>query len=106
MTWLHTKPVIHPKVWNDVPDEQVMPSMILRDFIEYRRRQAKSEVAQRNVFRVFGIVQRARWVEVINTPPKSVMPSFPTALGLFLVVVMPGVVLQKIEWPSDQLTTN
>lgn len=55
--------MIHPKPWTNVPDKQD------NFFSEY----TKSEVAQRDVFRIFGIVQTAQMTEVIEVNPKSVM---------------------------------
>ena len=98
--------MVHPKVGNTVPHEEVHPSIGGADIVEDRAGHEKAQVAEDNELGILGLVQRAGRVEVVDTTAPAVLLALTTTLGLLLVVVVTGDVGKKIEDPAEQLLAD
>lgn len=100
---VRTKPVVYPEVGKKVPDEHVLESVGLAKSDEDSDGNSKTEITQEDEFGVLGFVQRARWVEVVDTREISVDLALSTTLRLTLVVVVTSDIGEEIHRPSKEL---
>jgi hypothetical protein len=59
--------MVHPDVWEEVPNEHVLESVGLAKTEQDGGSDGETEITQENEFGVLGFVQRASWVEVVDT---------------------------------------
>lgn len=95
--------MVYPEVGKEVPDEHVCESVSLAKRDEDSDGNSKTEITQEDEFGVLGFVQRAYWVEVVDTREISVNLTFSTTLGLTLVVVVASDVGEQVHRPSKEL---
>lgn len=100
---IHTEPVVHPEVWNKVPDEHVGPAISVAKVVEDGSGSKETQVAEQDEFAILGLVQRAGRVEVVDAGKPAVLLALATSLGLVLVVVVSGNVGGEVQDPSKEL---
>jgi len=98
-----TKPVVDPEVWDTVPDHEVSPAKLAADEEKERGGDQKSKVGQQDQVLVLLLVKRAGWHEVVDTTTVAVELADTLALGLLVVVVVAGNVVDEVSWPSTEL---
>ena len=101
-----TKPVVDPKVGNDVPHSQVRPSKVLANEDKNTDRYSKTEITQENELGVLGLVQWARWVKMVNAASETILFALATAFMLALMVVVASDVERDIQEPANKLLSN
>lgn len=104
--YIRTKPMVHPEVWEEVPNEQVVPAKSVTKIDETGDGDSETQVAQENQLGVLSLVQRTAGVEVANATSKAVVLALAAALALALVVVVAGDVGQEVVGPTNQLLAN
>lgn len=97
------QPVIHPEIWDEVPDEHVGETELLDTQVEERSSDSKTDIRVDNQVKVIVFIQRAAWVEVVNSRKPSIRLALPSTLNLSLVVVVSSNICDKVHWPSEQL---
>jgi len=100
---LLTEPVVHPEVWQEIPNQEVGPTVVVAKVDEGRDGNSKTNVTEKNQLGILGFVQRAVGVEVIDTSEEAILLSLSTALNLSLMVVVACNIAQKVVGPTDQL---
>jgi hypothetical protein len=85
---IHTKPVVDPDVWDEVPDKHVVESVCLAKDGQDGDTNGETKVAQENEFSILGFVQRAGRIEVIYTGEVTIDFPLATPFGLTLVVIV------------------
>lgn len=102
-TSIHTKPVVNPEVWEEIPDSHVGESVSSDEYGEYADSNSKTKIAQEDEFGILGFVQRAGWVEMVDTGKVTVLLANSTAFVLTLVVVVASNVEEKVHGPAEKL---
>lgn len=46
LSWIHTEPVVNPEIWNEIPDEHVLESISLAEFIQGAGNDSNTEITQ------------------------------------------------------------
>lgn len=67
-----TEPVVHPDVRGEVPDSHVGESIGLGKHDESSDGDGNSKIAQKNELGILCLIERAAWVEVVDTVHESV----------------------------------
>lgn len=98
----HTKPVVDPEVWDDVPHEQVREPVLVSDKSKDRGCDGKTEVGQEDQVLVLLLVKRTAGQEVVDAAI-AVLLADTLALRLLGVVVVASHVLKEVHWPSTKL---
>jgi hypothetical protein len=98
--------MVHPEVWNKVPDGHVCEAKPLRKHVQYSGHGQETEVAQHNELGVFGLVQRTRRIEVVDPVSEAVLLALATALNLPFVLVVTRHVGGEIPRPAHELLPN
>lgn len=101
-----TQPVVNPKVWQEVPDQHVVPAKLVDEEAEHSGSQTDTNIAENNQPGILLLEQRAARVEVADAAAKAVVLALATALTLALVVIVTGDVGQEIVGPADKLLAN
>lgn len=94
--------MVHPKVWDEVPDEKVRETVLVADKAENRGGDGKTEVRQEDQVLVLLFVERAAGKKVVHTAV-AVLLTDSLAFGLLGVVVVTSHVLKQIHRPSSKL---
>lgn len=97
--------MIHPKVWDQVPDSEVVEAISAADEGEHTNSDGEAKVGKQDQVLVLLLIQRAAWVEVVDAAV-AVLLADTLALWLLLVVVVAGDVPEEIHWPSEQLLSD
>lgn len=100
------QPVVDPKIRKPVPDKHVGPSEFLTQYEQSAENDGQTKIAEKNQFGVFGFVQRAVHVEMVDTFPETVLLALATTLSLVLVVIVTGDIGDDIQRPANELLTN
>jgi len=98
--------VIDPKIGHEVPDQHIRPAKAVAKHIQNRANDGKAEVAKEDELLVFALVERAGWVEVVDTPEPAVLLAHALAFWLLFVLVVASNVRQEVLWPANKLLTN
>ena len=85
---VRTEPVVHPEVWEEVPNEHVLESVGLAKTDQNGDSDSETEITQENEFGVLRFVQRAGWVEVVDTSKIAINLALSATFKLTLVVVV------------------
>lgn len=101
-----TQPVIDPKVRNDIPHSQIRPSKVLADEEKNTGGDGKTQITQENELGVLRLIQRTRWVKMVNATSDTILLASATAFRLALVVVVPSDVERDVQDPSSELLSN
>lgn len=103
---LRTQPVVDPEVWQEVPNQHVVPAKLLDEQAEHGGGQTDTDVAEDNEPSILLLKQRAAGVEVADTATVTIVLALATALTLTLVVVVAGNVGQEVVGPTNELLTE
>lgn len=95
--------MVHPQVWETVPDKQVQPAEVGTDEVQGGADDEETKVTQGNQLGVLGLVQRAGGVEVVDTAEPAVLLAHTAALGLLGVVVVTSDVVEQVHRPAEEL---
>ena len=101
-----TQPVVHPKVWNNIPNKYTGETIRLTDQGENTQGDEQTEIAEQNQVRILGFIQRAPGIEMVDTTSNSITFAFATAFTLRLMVVVTCDVEEQICRPPTKLLGN
>ena len=101
-----TKPVVHPEVRDEVPDEQVGEAVVLANVPESSSDDGQTDIAGKDQVLVLLLVQGAGGVEVVDATEEAVLLALALALGLPLVEVVAGNVADEVQRPTGELLSN
>lgn len=97
------EPVVDPEVRDTIPDEEVEPAIVLTNIVQAGASDEETDITQYDQLGVLGLVQRAGWVEVVDTSEVTITLALSTSFRLTLVVVVASNVGEEIHWPSEEL---
>ena len=98
--------MVHPEVWDEVPDSQVGKTVVLSNPNESTDSDSKTDITQDNELGVPSLVKGAGWVEVVNTSPEAILLANSAAFTLTLVVVVSSNVRSQVHPPSSELLSK
>ena len=101
-----TKPVVNPKVRQEIPNKYIPSTVGLSEIDEGRDGDSDTEIGEQDKLAVLSLVQWRGWVEVVDACEPSVLLSSSAALLLELVVVVSSNVRDKVKNPSSKLLTD
>lgn len=101
-----TKPVVDPKVWDDVPNEKVGHAKVLANQVENANSDHQAEIAEQDELLVLLLVQRAGREEVVDAARETVGLACTLALNLLVVVVVASDVGDEVHEPAAKLLGN
>lgn len=101
-----TKPVVHPEIGDEVPDEQVGEAVVVANVPESSGDSGKANVASKDQVLVLLLIQGARGVEVVDTAKEAVLLALALALRLPLVEVVAGDVADEVQRPASELLSD
>jgi hypothetical protein len=101
-----TQPVVHPKIWSEIPQEQVGEAMTLTDRVEDAACDQETQVTQDNQLRILCFVQGTAGIEMVDTASNAVVLANTTALTLNLVLVVAGDIGEEVHWPTKELLAD
>lgn len=91
--------MVHPEIWEEIPDKHVVESVGFAEKGENSDGNGETNVTQENEFGILGFVQRAGWVEMVDSSEETVLLAR-------TVLVVASHVAKKVQWPAEKLLTN
>lgn len=98
--------MVDPKVWQQVPHQQILETESLSDVGESSNGDGNTEIGEENQILVLVLVEWAGGDEVIDTATDSVLLSNTFTFKLTFVIVVSSNVGQDVHGPSNQLLSN
>src|SRR5947209_8244889 len=98
-----TEPVINPQIWQDVPHKEIRKSKGLSNPGEDAAGDQEPDIAEYNEFGIFRLIQRTRWVEVVDAIAEAIPLSLPAPFALSLVEIMPRHIREQVGRPATKL---
>jgi hypothetical protein len=95
--------VVHPEVRGEIPDSHVGETVVLGVDSKDRNDDGKTKITQQDELGILGFIQRAVWVEVVDTGEVTIDLSSSTAFMLSLVIVVASDIGKQVQWPSAKL---
>lgn len=97
-----TKPVVHPEIWQDVPNKQIHPTKVMADQEQDRARDQQSKVRQQDQVLVLLFIKWTLRVEMVDATI-AILPTDTFAFKLPVVEVVACHVGKKVQRPATQL---
>lgn len=91
--------MVYPEIWEEIPDEHVVESVSLAKHGKNGDGDSETNITQKNEFGIFGFVQRAGWVEVVDSSEETILVA-----GSMLVVA--SHVAEEVHWPAEKLLAH
>lgn len=101
-----TEPIVHPQVWQTIPDKKIRPAKVGSDLIKNGACDQKTEIAQKNQLCVLSLIQRTAGIEVVDSTEEAVALPLSASFFLVLVIIMTGGIGQEVHWPAEELLTD
>ena len=98
--------MIDPKIWGEIPHEQIGETVILSDGIEDAASDEETNIAQEDQLRILCLIQRATRIEMIDATSKAIVLANSTPLALDLVLVVACDVGEQVHRPAKELLAN
>lgn len=95
--------MINPQIWQDVPHKEIRKSKVLSNPVEDTGRDQEPDIAECDEFCVFRLIQRTRWVEVVDAISEAIFLPFSAPFALSLVEIMPGHIREQVGGPATKL---
>ena len=95
--------MINPQIWQDVPHKEVRKSKVLSNPVEDTGGDQEPNIAEYDEFCIFRLIQRTRWVEVVDAIAEAILLPFSAPFALSLVGIMPGHIREQIGRPATKL---
>ena len=98
--------MVDPKIWGEIPDEQIGESINLSNGIENAAGDEKTNIAQKDQLRILCLVQRTAGIEMIDATSKAIVLAVPATFALDLVFVVTGDIGEQVHWPTKELLAD
>ena len=82
-----TKPVVHPEIWQEIPDCQVRPAISPTNEEQNRPRNQETEIRQQDQMLILLLIERASRIEMVDATI-AVLPTDALAFRLLVMVVV------------------
>lgn len=98
--------MINPQIWQDVPHKEVRKSKVLSHPVEDAGGDQEPNIAECDEFCIFRLIQRTRWVEVVDAIAEAILLPFSAPFALSLVAIMPGHIRDQVGRPATKLLVD
>ena len=95
--------MINPQIWQDVPHKEVRKSKVLSNPVEDTGGDQEPDIAEDDEFCIFRLIQRTRWVEVVDAITEAILLPFSAPFALSLMTIMPGHIREQVGGPATKL---
>lgn len=98
--------MVDPQVGKEIPNTHVGEAVGFAKSEKDAGDDDKTEITQENELGVLGLIQRAVWVEMVDTLEPAICLALASSLMLLLMVVVASDISKEVQWPAEQLLSD